>query len=71
MVVSNSLVYQNRSRSSDELFNKIGNCKSTYFYKSEVNKYINVGAVTCTNIIGNKYKIKSNTSDDVVEVMLR
>lgn len=71
MVVSNSLAYQNRSRSSDELFNKIGNCKSTYFYKSEVNKYTNIGAVTCTNIVGNKYKIKSNTSDDVVEVVLR
>lgn len=71
MVISNSLLYENRSISSNELFDKINKCKLPYFYKSEVVKYTNVGAVTCTIICGNKYKIKSNTSDDVVEVVLR
>lgn len=71
MVISNSLVYENRSSSACDLFDKINKCKLPYFYKSEVVKYTNVGAVTCTNICGNKYKIKSNTSDDVVEVVLR
>lgn len=71
MVVSNSLAYQNRSIDSIDLFDKLYRCKCSFFPKSEVERYVSIGAVTCTNIIGNKYKIKSNTSDDVVEVVLR
>ena len=58
-------------KDSDKLFNAINNTKSSFFYKSEVDRNVKLGAVTCTNVTGNRYKVKSNTDDRSVEIILK
>lgn len=67
----NSLFYNNTKRLSDEIFRKITNCKLPYFYMSEVKRYVNLGAITCTKITGNRYLIESNVDSRSIEVILK
>lgn len=71
MVISNSLVYQNRSSSANELFDKINKFKGSFFPKTEVDRYVSMGAVTYTNIIGSLHEIKGNTDGRIVKVKLK
>ena len=71
MVMSNSLFYNNTKRLSDEIFRKITNCKLPYFYMSEINRYVNLGAITCTKITGTRYLIESNIDGRSIEINLK
>ena len=72
MNLQQSLVIKSRSDESNQLFDKIRKSKNTsFFYMSEVLKYVQLGAVTCINIVGNKYRIKSNVSEEEVELILK
>ena len=71
MVMSKSLIYQNRSSSANELFDEIDKCKSSFFPKAEVDRFVNMGAVTCTKIIGSLHEIKGNTDGKIFKVKLK
>lgn len=64
-------IHETHKKDSDKLFNAIDNNKTSFFYKSEVDRYVKLGAVTCTNVAGNKYHIKSNTDDRSIDIILK
>lgn len=71
MNMQQSMVIKSRINDCNNLFDKIRKNKSSFFYMDEVLKYVQLGAVTCKNIVGNKYRIKSNVSEKEVELILK
>lgn len=71
MNMQQSLVIKSRSDESNQFFDKINKRKTSFFYMSEVLRYVKLGAITCKNVAGNKYRIKSNVSEKEVELILK
>lgn len=71
MNMQQSLVIKSRIDDCNKLFDKIRKNKSSFFYMDEVLKYVKLGAITCKNVAGNRYRIKSNVSEKEVELILK
>lgn len=71
MNMKQSMMIKSRINDCNDLFDKIRKNKSSFFYMDEVLKYVKLGAVTCRNIVGKKYCIKSNVSGEEVELILK